>query len=108
MATMILAVGNTTPIAIVPLVLKPPLLPDPGAADCSGGGEAASDVDAGMDVDEPVWLEVVWEDAEAFEEVLASGPHSTAKEKRWSELVHDPNGLTLGARVALNEQKGSP
>lgn len=105
---MILAVGSTTPIAIVPLVLKPPSLPDSGAADFSVGGGAAPDVDAGVDADEPVWLEVVWEGAAAFNEVLASGAHSTAKEKRWSELVHDPNGLTMGARVALNEQAGSP
>lgn len=54
MATMILTAGNTTPIAIVPLVLKPPLLLDPGAGECSGGGGAASDVDAGMGADEPV------------------------------------------------------
>lgn len=82
MATMILTVGNTTPMAIVPLVLKPPLLPGPEAADFSAGGEAAPDVDAGMDVDEPVWLEVACEDPTAFEEVLVSEPHSTAKEKR--------------------------
>lgn len=81
MATMILTVGNTTPMAIVPLVLKPPLLPDPEAADFSGG-EAAPDVDAGMDVDEPVWLEVACEDPAAFEEVLVSEPHFTANDKR--------------------------
>lgn len=82
MATMILTVGNTTPMAIVPLVLKPPLLPDPAAADCSGGGEAASGVDAGTDDDEAVKLEVACGDAAAFEVVLASEPHSTAKEKK--------------------------
>lgn len=82
MATMILNVGNTTPMAIVPLVLKPPLLPDPGAADCSGCGEAASGVDAGTDDDEAVKLEVACGDAAAFEVVLASEPHSTAKEMK--------------------------
>lgn len=80
MATMILTAGNTTPMAIVPLVLKPPLLPDAGAADFSGGGEAASDEDTGADAGEPVWLEVAFGDVSAFEEVLASGPHSMAKE----------------------------
>lgn len=90
MATIMLTAGNTTPIAIVPGVPKPPF-PPPDTGD-----------DADLDADA-----VALEGAVVPDEALAEDPQSRAKLNKCNELTQNSNGCSAGAFVALKVHPGS-